>query len=216
MSRSGFEALGVDELLALVENCDTIRFHSLACRGCSGTVLIEVDERLATDAFDTLSYVESFDLVGQGPGRFEYLLRMELPRCRDALREQAGEFYVDGPLHLGEAGLTFTAVASQQALTQFDAACCDVEDFSAHFEVLSIREYTGRNGRAEPLTDRQREVLETAFERDYFAVPRGVTGEELAAELDLEKSTVLEHLRRAEHNLLKRYLGGGGPSRARR
>lgn len=209
MSRSGFAALGVEELLSVIDEFDSVRFRSLACRGCSGTVIIEVDEPMETARVESLEYVDSFDLVGRGPDRFEYLLRVDLPRCQEALTETEGEFYVDGPLHLDEEGLTFTAVASQQALTHFGTACCDGEDFSTHFEVLSIRDYSGRNGRVDTLTDRQREVLTTAYERDYFDVPRGVTTEELAIEFGLDKSTVLEHLRRAEHNLLERTFERG-------
>jgi predicted DNA binding protein len=52
------------------------------------------------------------------------------------------------------------------------------------------------------LTVRQREVFELARERDYYAWPRGTTAADLAEELDVSKSTVLEHLRKAEARLL--------------
>lgn len=52
------------------------------------------------------------------------------------------------------------------------------------------------------LTDRQREVLTTAYERGYYDQPRRVTGEELAAELDISPSTFAQHVRAAERNLL--------------
>jgi predicted DNA binding protein len=52
------------------------------------------------------------------------------------------------------------------------------------------------------LTVRQREVFDLARERGYYAWPRGATAADLAAELDVSKSTVLEHLRKAESRLL--------------
>jgi len=52
------------------------------------------------------------------------------------------------------------------------------------------------------LTDRQREVIERALEAGYFEWPREVTTEELAAQLDITRATLLEHLRKAESKLL--------------
>lgn len=49
----------------------------------------------------------------------------------------------------------------------------------------------------ESLTDRQLAVLAAAVAEGYFEVPRRATLADLAAEFDLEKSTVSEHLRRA-------------------
>jgi hypothetical protein len=52
------------------------------------------------------------------------------------------------------------------------------------------------------LTERQREVLEAAYEAGYFERPRETTGEELAAELDIRPSTFSQHVRAAQANLL--------------
>lgn len=203
MAHSGFQALGVTELITPLQECGEVRFRSLSCEGCSGTTMIEVDEPVTTRRIERLEYVDSFDLVGRGPDRFEYLLRMELPECRDVLEEHDGEFYVDGPLVLDDTGLTFTAVASQSALERIDADWNWIEDFDAHFEILRIGVYDGRWNRVEALTDRQRDVLATAYERGYFEVPRAVSAEALAAEFDLDKSTAFDHLRRAQRNLLE-------------
>lgn len=52
------------------------------------------------------------------------------------------------------------------------------------------------------LSDRQREVLDLARKRDYYTWPRKTTTQELADELDISKTTLLEHLRKAEAKLL--------------
>lgn len=59
-----------------------------------------------------------------------------------------------------------------------------------------------RDRRLETLTPTQREVFELARERGYYQWPRGVSTRELAAELDISKTTMLEHLRKAESKLL--------------
>jgi predicted DNA binding protein len=52
------------------------------------------------------------------------------------------------------------------------------------------------------LTERQREVFETARQHGYYEWPRGTTAAVLADEIGVAKATVLEHLRKAEAKLL--------------
>jgi len=47
------------------------------------------------------------------------------------------------------------------------------------------------------LTDKQREVLDTAREMGYFEVPRDATAAEIAEELDISPQAVSERMRRA-------------------
>ncbi|AWB26473.1 bacterio-opsin activator domain-containing protein [Halococcoides cellulosivorans] len=51
------------------------------------------------------------------------------------------------------------------------------------------------------LTDRQREVLETAVHRGYFEQPRASSASEIGDALDITESTVRDHIRRAEGKL---------------
>ncbi len=51
------------------------------------------------------------------------------------------------------------------------------------------------------LTDRQREVLATAYESGYFESPRGTSGVELADLLDISQPTMTHHLREAQRRL---------------
>lgn len=57
------------------------------------------------------------------------------------------------------------------------------------------------------LTDRQREILQLAFEMGYYEVPRTASSEDIATRVSLDPSTVAEHLQRAERNLLGDLLG---------
>jgi len=54
----------------------------------------------------------------------------------------------------------------------------------------------------EKLTDRQREVLETAYEMGYYQYPRGANASEVADALDICPSTLAEHLAAAQTKLL--------------
>jgi hypothetical protein len=57
------------------------------------------------------------------------------------------------------------------------------------------------------LTDRQVEVLETAYEMGYFEYPRDSNATEVAAALDIRPSTFTEHLSAAQSKLLDDLLG---------
>ncbi|MEF8779409.1 MAG: helix-turn-helix domain-containing protein [Haloferacaceae archaeon] len=58
------------------------------------------------------------------------------------------------------------------------------------------------------LTDRQREVLETAHRMGYFEYPRRASAEEVAAEIGIARSTFAEHLAAAQSTLAAGVLGG--------
>jgi predicted DNA binding protein len=52
------------------------------------------------------------------------------------------------------------------------------------------------------LTEKQREMLSTAFKLGYFKVPRAITSGQLAKKFSLSSSAVSERLRNAEQRLL--------------
>lgn len=58
------------------------------------------------------------------------------------------------------------------------------------------------------LTDRQRDVLETAFRNGFFAWPREATAEEVAATLDISQPAFSRHIRRGEQKVFSRLFEG--------
>jgi predicted DNA binding protein len=59
------------------------------------------------------------------------------------------------------------------------------------------------------LTDRQREVLVTAYCEGYFERPRETTGADLADQLDITPATLSQHLRAAQRKVLSTLLEDG-------
>jgi len=59
-----------------------------------------------------------------------------------------------------------------------------------------------RERRLRTLTPTQREVFDLARERGYYEWPRHVSTRDLAGEMNVSKTTLLEHLRKAESKLL--------------
>jgi len=71
--------------------------------------------------------------------------------------------------------------------------------------LVSKRRIEVDQSRTEPfaaLTDRQTEILSEAYRRGFFEQPKGVSGDELADQFDISRSTLHQHLRTAERKLL--------------
>lgn len=65
-----------------------------------------------------------------------------------------------------------------------------------------VGEFDRHRSPAAALTGRQRDVVETAVELGYYDVPREATLEDVAGELDVAASTVSDHLRKAEAEVM--------------
>jgi len=58
------------------------------------------------------------------------------------------------------------------------------------------------------LTVKQRQVLVTAYGLGYYDVPRRISSEDMAKLLKIDKSTMAEHLRKAERRVIKSVVAG--------
>ena len=112
---------------------------------------------------------------------------------------QEYEFVVDTPIEYGTDGLRVAVIGEEETVRR---AIEDVpEEIRVELEQLSdydpeLRELSSM------LTDRQREILDTAAELGYYEVPRRATHQDIADELDLSTTTVGEHLRKIEARML--------------
>lgn len=73
-------------------------------------------------------------------------------------------------------------------------------------EILNIYGLENNRHAKFGLTEEQHETLLAAFERGYFSVPRDITLNEFADELDVSHQALSERLRRAHYNLIKNGL----------
>jgi DNA-binding CsgD family transcriptional regulator len=58
------------------------------------------------------------------------------------------------------------------------------------------------------LTPRQRQMLLTAYALGYYDVPRRISSDDLSRHLGVDKSTIVEHLRKAERKLIGGIIAG--------
>jgi predicted DNA binding protein len=76
-----------------------------------------------------------------------------------------------------------------------------------HYRVVSLMD--ARFSPDSPLarlTGRQREILTKAYELGYYDRPRRISSDELASRLNIAKSTLVAHRRKAERRLLAEIL----------
>jgi predicted DNA binding protein len=94
----------------------------------------------------------------------------------------------------------------ERTLREIGSACdADVElrtIASAPFAGSSVAGSSTAGSSIDRLSPRQREAFLLARERGYYEYPREVDSASLAETLDISKTTLLEHLRKAERKLL--------------
>ena len=114
----------------------------------------------------------------------------------------------------GESG-TFGVLTTLPRSVEFRTFVDAVTEHEAQVELVAKREQSRERRPAgdpvehvrEALTDRQREVLQTALYMGYFDWPRSADARTVAAELGIAQSTLSQHLRTAERRLTRRLFG---------
>lgn len=117
---------------------------------------------------------------------------------------------IDTPIEFTpRGGVLLTIVGTHDMLREALKAVPDGISIS----IQQVGQYSpGTRDMLSMLTERQREVFETAVEMGYYDIPRQVNQSDLAAALECAPSTVDEHLRKAESKMLSALLRTGDGS----
>lgn len=80
---------------------------------------------------------------------------------------------------------------------------------SSSYKILGLTSVDTASGSPlSTLTSRQRQILLTAFTLGYYDVPRKISSEDLSRHLNADKSTIVEHLRKAERKVIGGVIAG--------
>lgn len=197
------EELGYGDLITLCREAGVRHVELLEDEGRGGIAQVELGDSLDADRLASLACLDSWELVSETGDTSVYVFEVTALE----LSEQASEDHdrLVGPCDptVTDRGLLLSLVGSQEA----------IREMLRHFEDAGVRpaldrlgEYEGRTETTDALTDRQREVIETAYRLGFYEVPREASTGDVAGELDLDPATVSEHLQRAERNLLATQL----------
>lgn len=198
-----FEAVGIVELVAVWRSAQLRHVEILACSGNDVVVQISVERPLDSTQLSSLDYVGTWEFVSDDGDTREYIIEFTAPDFPSNLAEQVDGLIDAWHNEVSEHGITLVLVGSQQAIAELIGK---YEAVGMSPDLRKLGTYDGRERPLDTLTDRQRDVLKTAYELGYYEVPRKASSETVAAELGLEVSTVTEHLQRAERNLLAHHL----------
>lgn len=100
--------------------------------------------------------------------------------------------------HNGEWNLRLLA-PGREGISRAYERIRDFDDGADCLSVSTIGDNRNRSG----LTDSQREALLTAFEMGYFDIPRDVTANDVADELDISHQALSERFRRAHRRIIE-------------
>lgn len=115
-------------------------------------------------------------------------------------------FIYDGPTKIKDGREEWSLVVHHDRETVQELLAEIRHEYDANIKVTRItptnRAHTEDGLLTSQLSERQREIFEFARQSDYYQWPREATARELAEELDISKTTFLEHLRKAEAKIL--------------
>ena len=106
---------------------------------------------------------------------------------------------IDTPIEFTDrGGLLVTTIGTHEMLR----GALETSPDDVHTTIRQVGRYSpGSRNVLSLLTDRQREVFETAVEAGYYEIPRRVSQNELAEMSGCAPQTVDEHLRKAESKM---------------
>lgn len=195
-------AFGIGEFVSLVRAAGLEQVTELQCQRPGCLLVVAVAEPISAAQIAALDTVEWWEELDRESG-VTYLCKLAVPAFEDGLTPHHESAVAQSGIEPAGDGIDMTMVGSHEELSE------RVREYGETGTEPLLRALTDYRGPSTPLdavTPRQREVLETAFETGYFDVPKATTTEEIGAELGLDPSTVREHLRRAQQNLLTEVL----------
>jgi predicted DNA binding protein len=115
---------------------------------------------------------------------------------------KAGVYTVSREIQEGKLRLTFLGSAGK-----LRRALENLRKSKMHFKVISLTDARfSSDSLLDALTEKQRKVLITAYKLGYYNLPRKIDSEQLAKRLNLKRSTLVVHRRKAELRIISKIL----------
>lgn len=198
-----FEKVGLGDLVSLFRDAGLRDVTELACEGDGGLVVFTVDTPIDEEDLATTDHLEWWERLSGDSDGVDYLCKIVMPEVAEGTHLGHNPGISSNEIRVEDDGVDVAIVGEQEDIAR------EIGDYgAAGMNVLlhRISDYAGPRNTLDALTDRQREILKTAYDLGYFDVPRSVSTATIADELQLDSSTVAEHLQRAERNLVSSLL----------
>ena len=115
-----------------------------------------------------------------------------------------GSGYIINPFEISDRKIKLAFIGDQKQVRKIIAG---VEERGLNYRVISLTDVNlSLKSPLASLTQRQREILISAFKLGYYDVPRKINSDMLANHFGLRSATVVEHLRKGERRLISAIL----------
>lgn len=198
-----YEKVGLGDVMLELREAGLRDITELVCRSDGCIVVVTVGEQIDEETLSNSRYLEWWERLSGTADEAVYLFKFSFPESDPGYQFMENQGVPSDDIRVTDQGMDVALVGSQQDIAR------ELDDYAeAGMNVLLQRmgDYTGPRNTLAALTDRQREILETAYQLGYFDVPRRVSTTDIAEEINLDPSTVAEHLQRAERNLFDNLL----------
>jgi|GEM_PF-789172 len=203
LSDEELAAIGYDGLVSHCREAGLKSVELLEDEGTRSVPQIEVGTRLDEAKLDQFECVNDWELVSAEENSYVYVIELEAIEMPEETAINHEDLVGMCEPEVVDRGLLLSLVGSQSAIRN---VLRNFEDAGVVPELHRLGEYEGGQRTLEALTERQLEVLQTAYELGFYTVPREATIDEVATEMNLDGATVSEHLQRAERNILSQQL----------
>ena len=194
---------GIDEIDTLMEICERIEVlgHlSTDSGGVTQLVELRINEGHELSEISELESFEVLEMHEEDESGILVSIRCTHPLALSAV--EVSNIYVYPPYGIdSKNGLEFRIFGISSSIRSF------LDFVRTVMPPDSVSVQTIKNGSQKDfdfLTEKQREVLELAVRRGYYDDNSEVTLKQLADELGIARSTIGEHLKRAESEAVKR------------
>lgn len=203
LSDEEIEEMGYTDLVSLCREAGIRSIELLEDDGRGGVAQVELEDRLDEDRLDIIDCVDDWQFVSEKGELYVYILEVRALEMPEDAGEDHDELIGACDPTVTDHGLLLSLVGSQETIRDM---LRNFEQAGVTPDLHKLGEYDGGQQTLDALTDRQLEVIQTAYNNGFYDVPREASTEDIAAELDIDAATVSEHLQRAERNLLSQQL----------
>jgi len=169
--------------------------------GLSGVGLVEItgpETEGVVTAMRAQDDVTAIELLQQRDD--EALVQFETSDPLLLLPARGSNVPLEMPFDIRDGEVAWEVTAPTEQLSELGE---QLDEFGISFSVEYIRQEPDRE---HLITDRQQEIVEAAVEAGYYDTPRQCSLTELAARIDIAKSTCSDTLHRAEEAIVKEYV----------
>jgi hypothetical protein len=196
------------DLLEKIESLEIIYHLKFDMDGFAGICRVRVkDASLDLRQLVGLGGLARVELLSEQKG--EHIVYMETRTSQMAWFRgpDAPDVYLCPPIEFKDRRLKLTFLGNAGEMKKLLARADQV---GQEFKILSLTDARfSPDSILQKLTEKQRRILSLAYESGYYDLPRRIGSEELARKSDIVKSTLLEHLRKAENRLITGILAEG-------